>query len=223
LRLIGSDIEQYVIALVRVCAQSIDAMSRNTLQDTDEALMSRVQSGDREAYAMLVHRHSDRFYALAWRMCGDAGAGEDIVQEAFLKIWIKAKNWDPERGAKFTTWFSRIVLNAAYDYGRKKKNMPATGNDFVHQVIDNNAVGEDRLEILDKQSALEAAIQSLPARQKEALNLCFYEEISNKEAASILGIGVKALESLLMRAKKSVRDYMMRNGYAEYLKGKPDV
>ena len=74
----------------------------------------------------------------------------------------------------------------------------------------------DALEQLEEgtlQADLERAIQALPERQKAALNLCFYEGLSNKEAADILGVGVKALESLLMRAKTTLRDEMARYGY----------
>lgn len=64
----------------------------------------------------------------------------------------------------------------------------------------------------EKQGALEGAIQSLPERQKTALNLCFYEGLSNREAADIMGVSVKALESLLVRAKGALKDELSRRG-----------
>ena len=66
-----------------------------------------------------------------------------------------------------------------------------------------------------KQKALEGAMQELPQKQRSALNLCFYEGLSNKEAADILGVGVKALESLLMRGKAGLKDILTREGILE--------
>jgi len=65
---------------------------------------------------------------------------------------------------------------------------------------------------MQKQMILEEAIAALPERQKVALNLCFYEGLSNKDAAQVMDVNVKALESLLMRAKKGLKDILSRRG-----------
>ncbi|MCB1592827.1 MAG: sigma-70 family RNA polymerase sigma factor [Alphaproteobacteria bacterium] len=176
---------------------------------SDESLMARISDGDHEAFAQLVNRHSRMFYAAAFRMCGQQEEAEDIVQEAFVKLWKKPQSWNPDAGAKFTTWFYRVVTNQARDHLRKRKpqtEIPDTLGDGQPGALE--ALEERRL-----QESLEGAIQNLPERQKEALNLCFYEGFSNKEAAEILGVGVKALESLLMRAKAALRDELGRQGY----------
>src|SRR5262245_12287196 len=89
--------------------------------ETDEGLLVHVQRGDQRAFAVLVTRHVKKFHAAAYRMCGDVQESEDIVQEAFLKLWNKPQLWEPGRGAKFATWFYRIVTNLAIDKMRKKK------------------------------------------------------------------------------------------------------
>ncbi|MCC6597270.1 MAG: sigma-70 family RNA polymerase sigma factor [Alphaproteobacteria bacterium] len=169
----------------------------------DEDLMGRVLNGDRRAFAVLVHRHANLFFAAAWRMCGQTEEAEDIVQEAFLKLWSKPGAFDPAKGAKFTTWFYRVVTNLAIDkMRRRKKFVDAAMLDTVADKvisIDLQMVERERAQVIEQ------AVQALPERQKIALNLCFYEGLSNKEAAEVLGVGVKALESLLMRAKAALR------------------
>jgi RNA polymerase sigma-70 factor (ECF subfamily) len=174
--------------------------------DTDESLLVHVQRGDQRAFAALVTRHVKKFHAAAYRMCGSAEESEDIVQEAFLKLWNKPQMWDPTRGAKFVTWFYRIVI----DKMRRKKAV-AVG-EVIDVFADTRASQEDELYEKERQGALEGAIQSLPERQKTALNLCFYEGLSNKEAADILGVSVKALESLLVRAKAAMKDELTKRG-----------
>lgn len=181
------------------------------LQDiTDESLMARVRGGDHEAFSALVKRHTKMFYAAAYRMCSNPDEAEDIVQDAFLKLWNNPAMWDSERGAKFTTWFYRVVTNQAVDTMRKKKK--TTGDEAFEFIADDRASQQETMEESQQQAALEGAIQSLPERQKLALNLCFYEGLSNKEAAEIIGVGLKGLESLLMRAKAGLRDELVRRG-----------
>lgn len=174
----------------------------------DERLMLRIQNGDHRAFAILVERHTQRFYATAMRHVGDPAQAEDIVQDAFLKLWHKPQSFDPAKaqktGAKFTTWFTRVVTNLAIDSLRKKK--PQAAPEALEFIEDGRAGADETLDADDKARALEGAIQALPERQKLAINLCFYEGLSNKEAAEIIGVGVKALESLIMRAKKSLKE-----------------
>ena len=181
------------------------------VNEDDESLMVYIRNGDHEAFAALVSRHSKMFYAAAYRMCSHQEEAEDIVQDAFLKLWKNPERWDPENGAKFTTWFYRVVTNQALDHVRKKK--PTSNSDILDRFEDNCPDQLESLEETRLQGDLEQAILSLPERQKAALNLCFYEGLSNKEAAEILGVGVKALESLLMRAKSGLRDELARAGY----------
>lgn len=172
--------------------------------NSDESLMERVVAGDHQAFATLVERHTKMFFSAAYRVCGNPVEAEDIVQDAFLKLWAKPQAFDASKGVKFTTWFYRVVSNVAIDAARKKK--PQVGAEIVDLMADGAAGADEMLVMDEQQRALEDAIQELPERQKIALNLCFYEGLSNKEAAEVLGVGVKAVESLLMRAKKALKD-----------------
>jgi RNA polymerase sigma-70 factor, ECF subfamily len=192
-----------------------------TGQDSDDVLMSRIRRGDHGAFAVLVRRHTKMFYAAAYRMCGDAQGSEDIVQEAFLKLWDRPDAWDPGKGTKFTTWFYRVVTNLAIDRGRREKR---SVDPVVLDILPDSAPHADQnLQAREEEAALEKAIQALPERQRAALNLCVYEGLSNREAAEALGIGVKALESLLMRAKAGLKDEFRREGLLSRLPGEEKI
>ena len=177
---------------------------------SDEDLMARVQKADHGAFCVLVNRNTKMFFSAAYRMYLDVNEAEDIVQEAYLKLWSRPQIWDASKGAKFTTWFYRVVTNLSIDHVRKKKH--AKGSDSLDRIMDKTPGQDETFEKREKQAMLEEAIGSLPERQRIALNLCVYEELSNKEAAQVMDVNVKALESLLMRAKKGLKDILSRNG-----------
>jgi RNA polymerase sigma-70 factor (ECF subfamily) len=178
-------------------------MSAKPLHPDDESLICRIQEGSHEAFATLVDRHSNRFYRVAYRLVHSKDDAEDIVQEAFLKLWDRPNLWDPGKGAKFTTWFYRVVINLCFDHRKKRKliNLP---EDI--EFADENPGPDVLFDAYQKQAVLERLIHELPERQQLALNLCFYEGVSNNEAAQIIGVKVKALQSLVMRAKTTLKD-----------------
>ena len=79
-------------------------------------------------------------------------------------------------------------------------------DDTIDSISDDRMSAIEQMVMNERQELLEKAIMKLPERQRVALNLCFFEGLSNKEAAYILGVGVKAVESLLMRAKASLKN-----------------
>lgn len=180
---------------------------------TDDALLEAIQSGSHHAFAILVERHHRTFYRLAYRYMAEREAAEDMVQIAFMRLWEKPQRWDPQLGTKFTTWFYRIMVNLCLD--AKKKKLPLPWGEGM-ELSDQRPSQEELLVMDEKQLAVEGAVQSLPERQQTALNLCFYEELSNKEAADILQISVKALESLLMRAKTTLKEKLGKEGNKDH-------
>jgi len=179
------------------------AMDDNLSQLVDEFLIRLIQEGKHEAFAEIVNRHSKRFYNIAYRLIFAKDDAEDIVQEAFLKLWEKRLSWNQSKEAKFTTWFYKVVVNLCLDYNRKKKPEPLTEDT---QLVDRQQGQEVLLQERQKQIMFDRSIQELPERQQLALNLCFYEGLSNQEAAEIIGVNLKALQSLIMRAKITLKE-----------------
>ena len=177
---------------------------------TDEGLISRVQKGDHQAFAVLVTRHTDKFYALAWRLLNSDAEADDVVQDAFLKLWAQPDMFKIDAGVKFTTWFYRVVSNRALDKLRTRKRW--TGAEILEGMADRGKLSDQAYEEKQTQALMAQAIAVLPERQKLALTLCFYEGLSVAEAAQVIGVGEKAVESLLMRAKTGLRNNLIKKG-----------
>lgn len=173
-------------------------------QQADEELMVLIKSHNHDAFSALVTRHSDRFYALSYRTLFNQSDAEDIVQESFLKLWRKPELWKEKKNSKFTTWFYRIIVNACYDLNKKKSSQETSLEaDDYEQLAEKSAECEDLSH--QQLSAIEIALKNLPDRQRMVLNLCFYEGLSNAEAADVMEIRIKALQSLIMRGKAALK------------------
>jgi len=170
---------------------------------TDTELMELVALGSHEAFSELVTRHTPRFYHVAYRVLFNRTDAEDIVQDAFLKLWTNPAQWDAGRGGRFTTWFYRVVTNLSIDLRRKKRPLRMT--EGVEAAGGDPAAGE-RVEAAGDRELIKRLILSLPENQQTALNLCYYEGLSNREAAEIMEVSVKALESMLTRGKKALKE-----------------
>lgn len=173
--------------------------------ESDEMLMERVQGGDAQAFSALVARHASRFYGTAWRIVQSREDAEDVVQDAFVKLWEDPFLWEGGRGARFSTWFTRLVVNRAIDFLRRRKRFVSDGT-VALDLAPDPAPGADAVLIDgERRQTLERAIAGLAPNQKTAVALCYGEGMSGREAAESLGVGIKALESLLSRAKEVIR------------------
>lgn len=174
--------------------------------DEDNRLMHLVASGDEDAFRQLMQTHLGRVVRMAARVMGSVSVAEDIAQEAFVRVWRTADKWNgtDKSGARFTTWLYRVVMNLCIDEKRKKQLVFSdTAADF--EVADHGRTAEDHMAAAEQSGRVKAALAGLPDRQRQAFILCFYEEKSNQEAAAILDISVKALESLLVRSRRHLR------------------
>ena len=181
-----------------------------TLPDlSDEELASLVSSAaNQQAFAILVQRHARKAHAMAYRLLLNPTEAEDVVQESFTKYWQRPSAWNPDKGAKFGTWFTQVVLNASRDRLRKKPWQPLPDGDVLpYEETAEKIVMHSQLKAL-----LLKAVSTLPQRQREALVLCVFEERSHKEAADVLNISPKAVESLIGRAKTHLRSYFSEKG-----------
>ena len=172
----------------------------------DHELLTLIQDGSHHAFAELVTRHTERFYRLAFRYVQSKETAEDMVQDAFLKLWENPGTWQPERNSKFTTWFYRVVVNLCLDWQKKKR--PVELPDEEIPLADDQEPMDAAMIRNQEQRILEKEIGALPERQRTALNLCFDEGLSNQEAAEVMGVKLKALQSLIMRAKITLKERM---------------
>jgi len=172
--------------------------------DPDAELIARVGRQDAAAVRELVERKLPRLLALATRMLGDRMEAEDVAQEAFVRIWQQAPRWRTGE-AKFDTWLHRVALNLCYDRlrGGREDAMAEPPED-----ADPRPGPADHLAGRDRDEGVRTALAALAPRQREAVILTYYQELSNIEAAAAMDISVDALESLLARARRSLREQL---------------
>ncbi|MGH7960714.1 MAG: sigma-70 family RNA polymerase sigma factor [Candidatus Binatia bacterium] len=180
-------------------------MAAGWSEKDDHELLALIQDGSQHAFGVLVQRHTERFYRLAYRYVQSQQTAEDIVQDAFLKLWEDPGKWQPERNSKFTTWFYRVVVNLCLDWQKKKRPLAL---DDALPLPDEGETPDTAMIRTQQQKILETEIAALPERQRTALNLCFDEGLSNQEAAEVMGLHLKALQSLIMRAKATLKERM---------------
>jgi RNA polymerase sigma-70 factor (ECF subfamily) len=168
----------------------------------DATLLASTLKGDRSAYAVLVERYNQGAYVVAYRYVGDRGEAEDIVQTAFMKLWERPGMWNPDMDSRFSAWFYRMVINLCLDWCKKKKPLLYDG-DIIKQASKENQ--EEEYLLIERQTLLEKQIDALPTRQRIAINLSYSCGLSNKEAAEVMDISLRALQSLIMRAKSTIR------------------
>jgi RNA polymerase sigma-70 factor (ECF subfamily) len=169
----------------------------------DDDLIERVAGGDRRAFSLLMARHVDRVYGLALRMTGSRSDAEDIVQEAFARVWSKAGSWR-RGGAQFSTWLYRVALNLCVDLRRRARLRPE-GIDAADAVVDPAPTAEAALAASQRDARVAAAVAALPERQRAAVVLTYTTGLSNAQAAESMALSVKAFEALLVRARRTLR------------------
>jgi len=183
--------------------------ARDDPQDAD--LLARSAAGDRQAFERIVKRYGTMALRVAARLAPDRSSAEDIAQEAFVRVWTRAADFDGRR-ARFTTWLYRIVINLAIDERRRSRS-ERLAEDF--EVADPAPGTEERLELDERFTALWSARQALPSRQQAALVLVYDEGLSGGEAAQVLGVSPKAVERLLAHARAHLRKRLQPGGDVE--------
>jgi RNA polymerase sigma-70 factor (ECF subfamily) len=191
------------------------AEKRGKVVDPDSELMKRVAKGDDDAFRLLFERHYRLAYSVIYRHIGVQAEAEDLVQEAFLRVYRNAGNWEPT--AKFSTWLYTVVSNLCLNYKRDKardKLRLVSGDEEGGNPLERMATEEaqegEAMDAEDRARVVREAIQELPEQQRMALILSRYEDKSYEEVAEILGTTVAAVKSLTSRARTTLREKLER-------------
>jgi RNA polymerase sigma-70 factor (ECF subfamily) len=161
----------------------------------DDVLARAVAAGDDEAVRDVVDGRLDHVVALARRMLGDAAEAEDVAQETFVRFWREAARW--RAGVPISRWLFRVAHNLCLDRLRRRRwqGDPPDAN-LADPALDRERVA----------AVVREAIAALPERQRTAITLAYDLQVDNGTAAAIMDTSVEALESLLARARRSLRD-----------------
>ncbi len=169
-------------------------------RDTD--LIKAVARGNREAFAQLYGSYSDKVYNTALSYAKSVEDAEEITQDVFLKVFKNADRF--KAMSSVSTWIYRITVNTAINHLKRKKRFSfiqfgreAETPEFEHPAV--------KLENRENAKALLQVIGSLPYNQRTAFILSYIEELPRQQVADVMELSLKAVESLLQRAKQSLR------------------
>jgi len=180
--------------------------------------MLRFQSGEESCFEELVERHKQRVFNIAYRYLGNIDDAEDAAQQVFINVYNAQKTYAPK--AQFTTWLYTICKNTCLKTFRKKRlktvsidaDLELEQDDLSFQLPDPNAPTPLENAInSERDLAVKAAIDSLPENQKMVVILCKYEQLSYEKIAEITGFSIKAVKSLLHRARVNLKEKL--SGY----------
>ncbi len=156
----------------------------------DEELMSLAAAGDPQAFEVVLERHSNAAFSLAYRMCGRSALAEEVAQEAFLSVWRMAGRYDATRGS-VRTWTLSIVRNRAIDALRAgARSVPVlTGEESEPEQLGLPAADETELEAIEnvQSLAIKRSLAELPDEQRQAIELAYYGGFTQSEIAAMLG------------------------------------
>jgi len=184
-----------------VSRRRIDQRLLCAADSSDEELLRQVRAGDRPAFTELMRRHLDPLHAYLARLTASRSDAEDLAQETFLRIWQKAHTYHRRRG-KVSTWIYRIAHNLCIDQFRKRGEL---SNSATAEATSHAGDQFEQQAAREAGCRLETALAALPENQRAAVLLCQVRGFSNAEAAEIMALNLAALESLLARARRSLK------------------
>lgn len=170
------------------------------MEPTDEALALDAAAGHRPAFAALVSRHYDRIYGLCWRLTGHRADAEDLAQDICASLPRKLDGWRAE--ARFTTWLYRVVVNAAHDARRRAQTRHRASDGWGDWESARQAELSQSREALDW---LSASMALLPVELRDTVALVLGEELTQAQAADVLGLSEGTIAWRMSEVKKRLR------------------
>ena len=171
--------------------------------ESDADLLAAAARRDATAFGKLVAKYHGLVFRVVWRITNGNVESEDIAQEAFLKLWNNPGQLR-EAGA-LKGWLVRVAHNLAMDWFRHR---PASADADQVDVEDQRPSAEDNMNRDWVTTRINAAVARLPERQKQVVTLVHFEQFSQIDAARAMELSLDALESLLARARRSLKEYL---------------
>jgi RNA polymerase sigma-70 factor (ECF subfamily) len=179
-------------------------------RDADDRLLARSGRGEGEAFRCLVDRHAGQVQSLARSVLGSVADAEEVTQEVFLIVWKKAESWRPG-SARFSTWLHRVTLNQSLNY-RQRRVLKYEPLEEVPELKDPGSPPDERLDAQQWKERITKAVDGLPEGQRTAIVLTYGSGLTNAEAARVMNVSIKALEALLVRARRRLREVIGSGG-----------
>jgi RNA polymerase sigma-70 factor (ECF subfamily) len=177
------------------------------METTDEALAVAAANGDRDAFAALLHRHYDRVLGLAFRLTGIRAEAEDLTQDICCALPAKLSSY--RREARFTTWLYRVTVNAAHDRRRRRATHARAADGWGSWELARQA---ENAEAAAQDDWLTATMSRLTPELRDTVALTLGEEMTQGEAAEVLGVSEGTVAWRMSEVKKRLRAIAREEG-----------
>ena len=178
----------------------------------ENRIIEKIISGDEEAFAEIVKIYLNPIYNFLCRLIGDRDAAEDLAQETFVKAWKNLKRFDQKRN--FKTWIFTIAKNTAFDWLKKKKEIPFStftdeeGESWLENVADENILPDEIMERSDLAEEFDKILEKIPVHYRAILILHYKEDFSLHEIAEILGEPYNTIKSRHQRGLGKLKELL---------------
>ena len=167
-----------------------------------------IGAGDESAFARIIDRQAPRLLRFAQGILGSLDEAEDVVQETLLGLWENAARWRPD--ARIGTWLHTVCYNRCIDRLRRRRDFAGEG--ALDELADPSELADGALLKGETARSVREAVDRLPVRQRSAVLLFHFEELSQSDAARVMGVSETAFESLLARARRQMRAWLTAAG-----------
>ena len=183
------------------------------VQPPDDELMHKVAEGDSDALAQLFKRYAGAVYSLAYRMLNDREGAEELLNEAFVRVWRQAPSFDARRG-KFSTWLMSVARNLGIDALRSRRARPQRADplnpdDPEFDVTDESVDVEREVWQAERRRLIRQALRELPAAQRQALELAYFEGLTQSEISARLGDPLGTTKTRIRLGLQKLRDQLI--------------
>ena len=159
---------------------------------------------DREAFRRLHARTANKLFAICLAVTRDYAAAEDVLQESYLKIWDRAKGYDPERSRPLA-WMAAIARNAAIDWYRARARHHHVGDEHLNSHESEAIAADERIIAMDRENQVWSAVSNLDAESEDELKSIFLQGLTYPEAAQRLDLPVATFKSRVRRTVLRIR------------------
>jgi RNA polymerase sigma-70 factor (ECF subfamily) len=182
----------------------------HVVKDSEEELLLKLKSGSEEAFSLIYQLHVKRIYGFSLKILKSPALAEDLAQEVFIKLWETSARLDPKLSLQ--GYLYTIARNLSLNVIRKASKETMITDEIARHAFDNCEDGLAYSQHMQTKEFVSRAIELLPSQRRKIYELCHGQGYSYKQAAEELGLKDATVNSQMVKAIRSIRAYLVRNG-----------